>query len=96
MPTNAVIALFRTLRRKGWSYAKEDSGMWLRNGDYFLEVLEDRWKLYFKIGENLYQINEKAFGRRQSQEITRSMEKDQKERRRCSSIHFNSKVDRIK
>lgn len=83
MSIDPCIALFRTLKKKGWSYAKREKGMWLRKGDYFLQALEDKWVLYYKIGENLNQISEKAYGRRQSQEIARSIQSDQKVRQRC-------------
>lgn len=91
MKIDARQTLFRVLRRSNWTPTKDTSGMWVRKDNYFVLLGEKEWTLYVKLGRDLIQVHAKVYGRRQSQDIKKIMEKDQRVRQRC--IPSSSKVD---
>lgn len=74
------------LRKRGWIISREKTDVWLEQGEYFLLVTHGAWKLYVKQGNNLILVESKPYGRRQSQDVRRAVERDKKERRRCSTM----------
>jgi hypothetical protein len=80
------------LRKNGWTPFGEEEKKWVRKGDYYILLEEEEWILFVKLGRDLIQVQAKVYGRRQSQDIQRAMDKDQRVRQRCTS--FSSKVVR--
>ena len=78
---NLLVKLFR---RQGWSISREKTDVWLRQKEYYLLFTVENWKLYVEVEGDLILVDERPYGRRQSQEIKRAVDQDKKERRRCS------------
>jgi hypothetical protein len=78
--------LLVALRKRGWSISREKTDVWLKSGEYYLLISMRTWKLYVQQGKDLILVEEKSYGRRQSQEVKRAVDKDKKERRRCSTM----------
>jgi len=77
--------LLRVLKRKGWVVSREKTDLWLKKENYYLLLTPSEWKLWVDLKGDLILVKNRIYGRRQSQEVNRAMEKDKKERRRCSS-----------
>lgn len=92
MDIQSKIILYRMLRKNGWTPFGEDEKKWVHKGHYYILLDEEEWILFVKLGRDLIQVQAKVYGRRQSQDIQRAMDRDQRVRQRCTS--FSSKVVR--
>lgn len=92
MEIQPKIILYRVLRKNGWTPFGEEEKLWVHKEDYYILLEEEKWILFVKLGRDLIQVQAKVYGRRQSQDIQRAMDRDQRVRQRC--IGFNSRVDR--
>jgi len=85
--------LVRVLRKQGWNLLQEAKVTWLVKDSYHVELQERGFKLYCNVnlGDSLVHVETLHYGRRQSQNLRRAVEKHKKETQKCMTTSSGTK-----